>query len=165
MGIVLDKNNAFTITDNKGNTKFSLDKQMPHMLHDIFGTIIIPKIYDIGVDITTPIINRTDELVILSNSYISSNIQDSFILPFFKITGGASDTDNKVISGMGSVIVRKIYQPSTKEFLGSSILNIIIEDNILKLVCNQHIDKTGFVNIEGDTDVSISYRIYYGRFK
>jgi hypothetical protein len=165
MGIVLNKNNLFTITDNKGNTKFSLDKQMPHILHDISGTIDIPKIYDIGVDTTTIIINRTDDLVTLSNSYISSNIQDSFILPFFKITGGAADTDNKVISGIGSVIVRKIYQPSTKEFLGSSILNTVIENNTLKLVCNQHIDKTGFVNIEGDTDVSISYRIYYGRFK
>lgn len=165
MGIVLDKNNAFTITDNNGNTKFALDKQMPHMLHDISGTVVIPKIYAVGVDTTTTIINRTDELVILSNSYISSNIQDNFILPFFKITGGAADTDNKVISGIGSVIVRKIYQPSTKEFLGSSILNILIEDNNLKLICNQHIDKTGFVSIEGDTDVSISYRIYYGRFK
>ena len=164
MGIVLDKNNAFTITDNKGNTKFSLDKQMPHMLHDISGTIIIPKIYDIGVDITTPIINRTDELVILSNSYVSSNIQDSFILPFFKITGGASDTDNKVISGMGSVIVRKIYQPSTREFLGSSIVDIIQEEGLLKMVCNQQLDKTGSLNVDGDVEVSISYKIYYGRF-
>jgi hypothetical protein len=164
MGISLNKNDAFTITDRNGNTKFSLDKRMPHIIGDFSGTVYVPQIYTTGVPYTTAIIDRTDEIVTLSNSYIT-NDDDSFILPFYSISGGVSDTSGKIISGIGSTLVRKIIQPTTKDFLGSSILDIVIDNGELKIVCNQHIDKTGFSNIDGDIPVTISYRIYYGRFK
>lgn len=165
MGISFNPNNAFTITDRFGNTKFSLDKRMPHIFAEFSGIVSVPKIYKSGVDINTIVINRTDDVVTLSNSYVSINYEDSLILPFYKITGGVSDTNNKIVSGAGSTIVRKIFQPSTREFLGSSILDIVQENGILKMVCNQSLDKAGFSNINGDVDVSISYKIYYGRFR
>jgi hypothetical protein len=164
MGIILNKNNSFTITDNLGKTKFSLDKRMPHIFADFSGTVSIPKIYDTGVDINTIVINRRDVITTLSSLYIT-NYKDSFIFPFYNITGGFADTNSKIICGVGSTLIRKIFQPTTKEFLGSSILDIVLEDGSLKLVCNQHIDKSGFSNIDGDTNVSISYKIYYGRFQ
>lgn len=165
MGISLNKNNAFTITDSFGNIKFSLDKRLPHIIGEFSGTASIPKIYKDGVDFNTIVINRVDDVAIISNTYVSSNYEDSLILPFYKITGGVADTDNKIINGVGSTIVRKIFQPSTREFLGSSILDIVQDNGILKIVCNQSLDKSGFSNIDGDTDVSISYKIYYGRFR
>ena len=164
MGISLNQNNAFTVTDIYGNTKFSLDKKFPHIIHTFSGTVSVPKIYAPDVSYSTTVIDRIDTVTILSNAYISSAIEDSFILPFFKITGGVSDTDNKIVSGAGSTIVRKIYQPSTREFLGSSIVDIIQEEGLLKMVCNQQLDKTGSLNVDGDVEVSISYKIYYGRF-
>ena len=165
MGISLYKNDAFTITDRYGNTKFSLTNRMPHIFGDFSGTVAIPKIYiQDEVDFNTAIINRTDEIAILTDEYTAS-YENSFILPFYNITGGVSDTGGKIVSGAGSTIIRKIFQPTTREFLGSSILDVVLEDDKLKIVCNQHIDKTGFSNIDGDVEVSISYRIYYGRFK
>jgi len=164
MGISLNKNDAFTITDRNGNTKFSLDKRMPHIIGDFSGSTYVTQIYTEDVPYTTTIIDRTDVIATLSSSYITNN-DDSFILPFYNISGGFADTNNKIVSGIGSTLVRKIIQPTTKEFLGSSILDIVIDDGTLKIVCNQHLDKTGFTNIDGDVSVYISYRIYYGRFK
>jgi hypothetical protein len=89
----------------------------------------------------------------------------SSFLDSVNISGGVSDTNSKIVSGAGSTIVRKFFQPSSREFLGSSILDVIIEDDSLKLICNQHLDKTGFTNIDGDVDITLSYKIYYGRFK
>ncbi len=156
--------NAFTITDAYGNIKFSLDKRFSHIIHEFSGTVSVPKIYAPDVNYSTTVIDRADTVITLSNTYISSALEDSFILPFFKITGGVSDTDNKIVSGAGSTIVRKIYQPTTREFLGSSIVDIIQEDGLLKMICNQQLDKTGSLNVDGDVEVSISYKIYYGRF-
>ena len=41
MGISLNKNNAFTITDDLGNTKFSLNSKMPHIIHEITGNVYL----------------------------------------------------------------------------------------------------------------------------
>ena len=162
MGISLNKNNAFTVTDAYGNTKFSLDKRMPHIIHTFSGVVDIPKIY--GNDFSLTTIDRVDTVVTLSNSYIATSFQDSFILPFYKITGGFSDTESYIVSGTGSTIVRKIFQPTTREFLGSSIIDIVQENGELKIVCNQQLDRTGYSNIDGDSVVTLSYKIYYGRF-
>ena len=164
MSIVLEKNN-FTITDNKGVVKFSLNNRMPHIINDISGTIEIPRVFKTGVPLNTQSIDREDLVTTISNSYISVNVEDSFILPFYKITGGYSDTNNLIVSGTGSVLLRRIVQATTREYLGGSILNLIQENQELKLICNQHLDRSGYTNIEGDDVVNVSYRIYYGRFK
>ena len=165
MGISLNTNNAFNITDRFGNTKFSLDKRMPHIIGDFSGTVSPPLIYTSGISFTIPIINRIDIVAILSASNISTNLEDSFILPFYSITGGWADTGTNIISGTGSTIIRKIFQPTTREYLGCSILDIVQDNGSLNIICSNHIDKTGFNNIDGDVPVTISYRIYYGRFK
>jgi hypothetical protein len=164
MGISLNQNDSFTIKDSAGNIKFSLDRRMPHMIHDITGTVTVPLIYTPEVDYNTQVIERTDELVVLANTYITNNVEDSFILPFYSITGGFADTGGKITPGSPSILIRKILQPTTKDFLGSTILEIIQENNLLKLVSRNNIDKTGFKNIDGDVSVTVSYRIYYGRF-
>lgn len=166
MGISLNTSNAFTITDSLGNTKFSLDYRMPHIIHNISSTYIeIPKMFTPGVNPDTQNIDRVDEIAILANTYISSNLQDSIILPFFKISGGYADTNSKIVSGTGSVVLRKIVQATSRELLGTSILNIVQENDQLKLVCNQQLDRSGFANYNGDDEIYISYRIYYGRFR
>jgi len=164
MGISLNQNDSFTIKDSAGNIKFSLDRRMPHIIHDISGSINVPLIYTPDVDYNTLVVERTDELVVLANTYITNNIEDSFILPFYKITGGFADTGNNITPGSPSVLIRKILQPTTKDFLGSTILEIVQENNLLKMVSRNNIDKTGSKNIDGDVSVVVSYRIYYGRF-
>jgi hypothetical protein len=163
MGISLNKDNLFTITNGVGDIKFSLENRMPHIIHDISGTVEVPRILVENPDYQT--VERIEELVVLANTYINSSVEDSFILPFYSISGGYLDTASKQISGIGSTMIRQVRQATTKEFLGSSILDIIQEDGMLKLMCSHHLDRSGFANIEGDDVVYLSYRIYYGRFK
>ena len=166
MGISLNTSNAFTITDSLGNTKFSLDYRMPHIIHNISSTYIeIPKMFKPGVNSDTQNIDRVDEIAVLANTHITSNLQDSMILPFFKISGGYADTNSKIVSGTGSVVLRRIVQATSRELLGTSILNIVQENDQLKLVCNQQLDRSGFANYNGDDEIYISYRIYYVRFR
>ena len=146
MSIVLEKNN-FTITDSAGAVKFSLNNRMPHIIGDISGTVEIPQVFKTGVPLNTQSIDREDLVTTISNSYISVNVEDSFILPFYKITGGYSDTNNLIVSGTGSVLLRRIVQATTREYLGGSILNLVQENQELKLVCNQHLDRSGYTNI------------------
>ena len=89
----------------------------------------------------------------------------SMIIPFFKISGGYADTNSLIVSGTGSVVVRKIVQATSRELLGTSIINVVQENGQLKLVCNQQLDRSGFANYTGDDSVYISYRIHYGRFR
>lgn len=159
MGIVLEKNN-FTITNSQGKTKFSLDRRIPHIIYNLPGIINVPRITEFSSSATS--VERTDEIILINNSLINTN--DYFVLPFISVNGGYSDSNNKVINATGSTVLRVIKQPSTGEFLGSSILNFIVEPEILKIVCKHSFDRKGFTNIDGDVTVNISYRVYYGRF-
>lgn len=165
MGISFNKNDAFTIKNFSGETKFSLSKRMPHIIHDISGTASIPIVLDIYSTSRNVVVNRVDEIAILANTKLSINKEDSFIMPYYKIDAGEAYTSNLVISGAGSILLRKLTQPSSGEFLGCSILNIVQEQGNLKIVCNQHIDRSGYDSIAGDVAINISYRVYYGRFK
>lgn len=165
MGISFNKNDVFTIKNAAGDTKFTLSKRMPHIIHDISGTVSIPKVLDANVTSRYAIVNRVDDVVTLTNVNLSINKEDSFIMPFYKIDTGEAYTSNLVISGAGSILVRRLTQPSSGEYLGCSILNIVQEDGSLKIVCNQHIDRSGYASIAGDVAINISYRVYYGRFK
>lgn len=159
MGITLEKNN-FTITDELGKTKFSLDRRIPHIIYNIPGLSVIPRITE--ADPTASTIERTDEIILINNSLI--NTDDYFLLPFMSINGGYADSGNYIVNATGSTILRIIKQPSSGEFLGSSILTFVVEPNILKIVCKHSFERKGFTNIEGDSPILISYRVYYGRF-
>ena len=165
MGISFNKNDAFTIKNAAGETKFSLNKQMPHIIHEFYGTASIPYVLDANASSRYAVVNRVDEIANLTNVNLSINKEDSFIMPYYKIDAGEAFTSNLIMSGAGSILVRRLTQPSSGEYLGSSILNIVQENGDLKIVCNQHIDRSGYASIAGDVAINISYKVYYGRFK
>jgi len=173
MGISLDSSNAFTITNVLGETKFSLDRQMPHLIQDYTGYVLVPKVFKDGVDLNSQIVNRTDTLVTLVNDNdntdktLSVDPNDAFIFPWFYISQGYADTStsNVVVSGTGSTIVRKLVQSTDKSYLGSSIIDVVQENSELKIVCRQSFNSLGFANHTGDVSVGLYYRVYYGRFK
>ena len=165
MGISFNKNDVFTVKNAAGETKFSLNKQMPHIIQEFFGTVSIPTVLNPGITSRYAIVNRIDEVANLTNVNLSINKEDSFIMPFYKIDAGEAFTSNLIMSGAGSVLVRRLTQPTSGEYLGASILNIVQDQGNLKIVCNQHIDKSGYATISGDVAITLSYRVYYGRFK
>ena len=75
MSVVLEKDN-FTITDSLGNTKFSLDRRIPHIIYNLPGVVPIPTI--LGANPNASAVERTDEIVLINNSLINTN--DYFIL-------------------------------------------------------------------------------------
>jgi hypothetical protein len=160
MGISFNSS-SFKITDKLGNTKFSLDRRMPHILYNTPGVISIPKI--LSLDPKAKLVDRSDEFILINNSLI--NTDDYFVMPFYKVNGGLADSGSTVISGSGSVMVREIIQPSTGLYLGSTIITTIVEPGILKIVCKHKFDRQGYTNITGDDIINIAYRIYYGRFR
>lgn len=165
MGISFNKNDVFTVKNAAGETKFSLNKQMPHIIHEFYGTASIPTVLNPSITSRYAIVNRIDEVANLTNVNLSINKEDSFIMPFYKIDAGEAFTSNLIMSGAGSVLVRRLTQPTSGEYLGASILNIVQDQGNLKIVCNQHIDKSGYATISGDVAITLSYRVYYGRFK
>lgn len=159
MGLVLEKDN-FTITDTVGNTKFSLNRRIPHIIYNLPGVVPIPTI--LGADPSANNVERTDEIILINNSII--NTDDYFILPFISINGGYADSGNYVLNAAGSTVLRIIKQPSTGAYLGSTIMTFVAESETLKIVCKHSFDRKGFTNIEGDDPILVSYRLYYGRF-
>ena len=161
MGISLNKNNAFTITDDLGNTKFSLSSKMPHIIHEITGNISVPTF---SLTIGQQTLSRVDTLVTLANTYISSDNANNFIFPLIKISGGSADTGGKVLPALGSTVLRRITEQSTGSLLGTSILDCIEEQGNLNFICTNKFDRgvSGFAI--GDDTITISYRVYYGRF-
>jgi len=159
MGLTLEKAN-FTITDSLGNTKFSLDRRIPHIIYNLPGVVTIPTI--LGADPNATSVERTDEIILINNSLINTN--DYFILPFVQINGGYADSGNYVVNATGSTVLRVIKQPSSGTYLGSSIMTFVAEPDTLKIVCKHSFDRKGYTNIEGDDPILVSYRLYYGRF-
>ena len=151
---------AYIITDQSGNIKFSTDRKMPTFVEEIVGFYDVRNVIE-GGD-TSNIINRKDEFVITTNPIINKN--DYIVFPFFKIYGGVSDTAGTIITGGGSIVLRVLRQPSTGLYLGSSLLSVEVEEDQLKFVINHALDRTGFKNITGDDIIKLAYRIYYGRF-
>lgn len=159
MSVIIEPGNI-TFTNTRGQTKFSLEKRMPHIIYDLTGLY--------GLDLVlrdnprADFVERTDELVLIRNSLINNT--DYFLLPFFKINGGLADTGSKVVPAIGSTLLREIRQPSTEELLGTTIITPIVEPGVLKLQVKHSFNRQGYTNIIGDDVVNISYRIYYGRF-
>jgi hypothetical protein len=161
MGISFNKNNAFTITDNLGNTKFSLDSKMPHILQEITGNITVPLM---GLTVGQQTLSRINILDTLVDTNVTTDTANNFIFPLLKITGGISDTGGKVLPALGSTILRIIKEQSTNSVLGSSILDCIQDQGTIRFICTNNFDRgtSGFAI--GDDIVTITYRVYYGRF-
>jgi len=163
MGISLTKTDPFTIKDDKGNTRFSLNGRMPHIIHALSGNVVIPTVL-VNQYTEEDIINRTDVLAIVANTFISSDSANNFILPLVNITGGLANTNSKIMPAIGSTLLRKIQGEFSSDFLGGTILDFIADNGNLKIVCNQFFNRSGNPTVLGDDIISISYKIYYGRF-
>jgi hypothetical protein len=161
MGLSLNKNNAFTITDSLGNTKFSLNSKMPHIIHEVTGNVGIPAL---SLSVGQQILTRIDTLVTLADTYISTDNANNFIFPLIKITGGVSDTGGKVLPALGSTVLRTIKDQATNSVLGTSVLDCIQDQGSLKFICTHNFDRGNSGFAIGDDAVTISYRVYYGRF-
>jgi hypothetical protein len=163
MGLLFEKDN-FTITNSIGDTKFSLDKRMSHILLSPAGTLTLPSL--LSSNPTGQTINRTDSYTIISDPKITRT--DFFVMPFYKITNGYADTGGYTISGTGSTLIRVVTQTVTGIVLGTSILDTVVEDGALKIQVRNTFDRVNNYNsslIANDTAVSLSYKIYYGRFQ
>lgn len=157
--------NEFVLKNEKGEIKFSTKRRVPHFIYNIFGTLDVPLI---GNQV---FVNRKDETLLINNINTIKD-ENSFILPFYRIQGGTADTEGKIITGGGSVILRVIRQPTTGIFMGSTIVTTFVEGSNLKISIQQNIDRTGrtpnepsFSNYEGDVPITLNYRVYYGRFQ
>lgn len=160
MGIELTSS-AFNIKNSRGEIKFSTDRRIPHLLYDVPGSFNIPQI--LASNPNAEFVDEQNELILVTNRNI--NNENFFLLPFFKINGGPAETGNSVIVGGGSILVRIYRQPSTGEFLGSSILTVVAENNSLKISVSNNIDRRGIRGaIVGDDLINVSYRVYYGRY-
>ena len=161
MGISFNKNNAFTITDSDQNIKFSLNSKMPHIIHEVTGNVAVPGM---SLLVGQQTLSRVDTLVTLANTYISADNANNFIFPLLKISGGVADTGGKVLPALGSTMLRVIKDQTTNSILGTSVLDCIQDQGSLKLICTNNFDRgtSGFA--VGDDGITISYRVYYGRF-
>lgn len=153
-------NQDFLITDSNGNTKFSINRKMPAILFDVAGTISVNKILSDDPNAST--VSKVEDFPLITNFLINNN--DYFVLPYFRILGGPSDTGDTVITGGGSIILRAIRQPSTGDYLGSSLLSVTVNNGSLSLTVNHELDRGNFKNIVGDDTINVAYRVYYGRF-
>jgi len=151
---------GFSVTNSKGDIKFLLDRQMPHILINQKGNVTLGTLFAGNPSATS--IDRTDEYTLVTDSKIKDT--DYFLLPFFKISGGYSDTAGYTIGGIGSTLIRYIKQPGSGELLGTSILTPEVQDGVIKLVLRHTFNRAGYANVEGDIPVSLTYKIYYGRF-
>lgn len=157
--------NKLEITDSSRNIKFTTQRSMPHILYSVAGSIAVPTIVPAGSGLNY--FERTDEQILITNSLI--NTRDYFVLPFFNIVGGPADTGGASITGGGSILVRVIRHTNDGTYLGSTIIETVVNTGVLKLVARQNLDRATPYNnaypITGDDPVTVSYRIYYGRFQ
>lgn len=162
MGINFNSN-LLEIKNYDGATKFRLDRRMPHFILNVTGEITIPKI--IG-DTDGNRVNRIDTEDIILNPLINNS--NYFILPFYTIDGGEADTNDRVMPGGASILTRLIINTSANKIIGSTITDLLVENGAIRMQFKQNIDKdNGYgsaVPYSGDDDVTLQYRIYYGRF-
>jgi len=151
---------GFSVTNSNGETKFALDRRMPHILISQKGSVTLSTLFAGNPSATS--IERTDEYTLVTDSRIKD--VDYFFLPFFKISGGYSDTAGYTVSGTGSTLIRFIKQPGSGELLGTSILTPEVQNGSIKLILRHTFNRAGYANVEGDVAASLTYRIYYGRF-
>lgn len=160
MGLELNSS-EFIIRNAVGDVKFSTNRKMPHLLYDIPGSFNIPSI--LASNPNAGIVDEQNEIIVVTNPNI--NNQNYFLLPFFRINGGPAETGNSVAVGGGSFLVRIFRQPSTGQFLGSTIMTAEVAGNSLKISVSNNLDRTGVSGgVTGDDFINVGYRIYYGRY-
>ena len=143
MGLVIQSDNV-TIKDGSGNTRFTTDRRMPHLLFSYSGSIAVPNARGTcefsafpGVFDGSPFVMRgaftcddTRDFLIATDARITS--ADAFVMPFFSVSGGDIDTAGGSITGSGSSIVRLLVDTSGY-FVGAMVLSPVVIGNSLIL--------------------------------
>jgi hypothetical protein len=154
-------NSDFLITDTAGNTKFTTQRRFPHIITStFFNNFNIP----VAGGASSAYVEK---YVLATAPYIQ--LQDSFVLSFFKIRGGAADTAGTWTCGGGSIMLRLLTDSGSGTFSGSTILDVrptdkdpITNEGSLILNVQQNFIGGG---VNGNDAISIDAKIYYGRFK
>lgn len=192
MGLYIE-NNQIRMTDAAGNERFTTAKRMSHLLYSASGTINVPNVqgtstYVAGVGYagdpyaswTGSTANFTQDFTVITEAGVSA--ADSFAIPFFKVTNGDIDTGTGAITGSGSAILR-IFVDGSGYYRGVSTLTplVIGQSVVLRVQTTIQDDAGGLVNhppsalgsvASGqtvpvqflNTNYTIGYRVYYGRF-
>jgi hypothetical protein len=164
MGLIFDSN-QFTALNSIGAIKFTTSRQMPHILYSVAGSFVIDKVIPTGS--TSGIIERTDSQIVLSTSQINNS--NFIVFPYYKISAGFSATGDSTMSGGGSVLLRVLKSSDDNTFLGSSVLNCVVDTNEIRLECVQTINRfnryDNLIPVTGDDPLTVYYRIFYGRFE
>jgi hypothetical protein len=193
MGLLIE-NNQILLTDASGNARFSTAKRMPHLILPATGTINVPNCrgssrYVAGVGYagepyatwSGTDVNYTQDFLVLNDPKISE--PNSFVIPFFKIVNGMNDTGGAVLTGSGSVILRlfvdgvgyyKGVSTLTPLVIGSTlILRVrttildsaggLVDHTPISLLANPVVNNPTPVEL-ANTNYTINYRLYYGKF-
>lgn len=164
MGLTFNSS-EFTVRNSTGTVKFTTSRQYPHIIQSVAGSFTIDTIIPSGSSVG--IIERTDTHNVISSPAINNS--KFIVFPYYKITGGFADSGDYIISGGGSVLLRVVKNPTDDTFLGSSILNCVVDSGQIRLECVQTINRENrfgnLIPIDGDVPVTVYYRIYYGRFE
>jgi hypothetical protein len=154
----------FLITDTAGNTKFTTQRRYPH----IISTAIVNNFNIPAAGLTSTA--GVEKYLILSAPYIQ--LQDSFVISFFRIRGGAADTAGTWTCGGGSIMLRILTESGSGTFAGSTIIDIrptdrdpVTNSGSLILNIQQNNISDIYNDVNGNDAVSIDAKIYYGRFK
>lgn len=192
MGLLI-QDNQIILSDAAGNQRFTTAKRMPHLMLAANGSIGVPNtrgtsVYVAGTGYagsataswTGTNVDHAQDFTVLTSAAIQDT--NSFIFPFFTITGGDVDTAGAAVTGSGSIMLR-VFVDGAGYYRGVATLTPIVVGNsvVLRVKTTIYDDAGGLVNhppsalatpVYGqpcpvellNTSYTIGYRLYYGRF-
>lgn len=193
MGLLI-QNNQIILSDAAGNQRFTTEKRMPHLMLPASGTINVANCQGISTYVqgqgyagepyaswSGTQVNFTQDFVVLNHPSIQS--ENSFILPFYQITGGMVDTGGGAVTGSGSIMLR-IFVDGVGYYRGVSVLTPIVSGNSVILRIKTTISDSAGTLVDhtpiplggnlvvgqpapvqlANSNYTIGYRLYYGRF-
>jgi hypothetical protein len=159
MGITI-QNDSIVIKDGSGNTRFSTDRKMPHLLLVSSGTWVIPNVSGTanwtyysdesysGHQITSYTASQVDRKTVLANSKILSGAGKSFVAPFITMSGGMFQTSSgQVMSALGSNLPH-LFVKDDGNYAGSMIVNTELSSGKIELVARSEVYFSGNTTIQ-----------------
>ena len=163
------------------SVKFTTDYRMPHLLGSVSGTISVPNVatfMDFSEDGTTYVsAEDVRNFDVVTVSQLASG--ETFLSPFFTVSAGDIATGGMSLVGAGSSILRVFRSGTTGSYIGSMILTPLITGaGAVRVQVKSAVDSLNDIAspysfyysggpdgyITG-TSLTITYKIYYGRFQ
>lgn len=170
MGMLI-QNDKVVLTDVGGNVKFTTDNRMPHLLGSVSGTVSASDIlFNYSSGLGANVAEYEQNFDVATVSQLSSG--ETFLSPFFTISDGDIATGGMSLVGAGSSILR-VFQDDSSYYAGSMILTPLITNtgavrinvrSALRFASTLQNYSLSSGVILG-TGLTISYKIYYGRFQ